>query len=86
KALSMLDAEGKIASVIVQLADEIGRIKKGQVEIQKLPFQHDMANMAGTSRETISRTMHIFAKKGFVEFDRNGLKILDYEKFKEAYL
>ncbi|MDR3666114.1 MAG: Crp/Fnr family transcriptional regulator, partial [Ignavibacteriaceae bacterium] len=47
KALSMLDAEGKIASVIVQLADEIGRIKKGQVEIQKLPFQHDMANMAG---------------------------------------
>lgn len=86
KALSMKDAEGKIATVLIQLADEIGKIKHGQVEIEKLPFQHDIANMAGTSRETISRTLHSFAKKGFVELEGSGLRILNYEKFKETYI
>ncbi len=86
KALSMKDAEGKIATVLIQLADEIGKIKQGQVEIEKLPYQHDIANMAGTSRETISRTLHTFAKKGFVELEGSGLRILNYEKFKETYI
>ena len=82
KALSMKDAEGKIATVLIQLADEIGKIKQGHVEIEKLPYQHDIANMAGTSRETISRTLHTFAKKGFVELEGSGLRILNYQKFK----
>ena len=86
KALSMHDAEGKIATVLIKLADDLGVIKQGQVEIEKLPYQHEIANMAGTSRETISRTLHSFAKKGFVELDGSGLRILNYEKFKEAYI
>lgn len=85
KSLSLKDAEGKVATVILQLADDIGKIRQGTVEIEKLPFQHDLANMAGTSRETISRTLHSFAKKGMVELDGSKLRILDYEKFKELY-
>ncbi len=85
KSLSLKDAEGKVATVILQLADDIGKIKQGTVEIEKLPFQHDLANMAGTSRETISRTLHSFAKKGMVELDGSRLRIMDYEKFKELY-
>ena len=85
KSLSLKDAEGKVATVILQLADDIGKIKHGTVEIEKLPFQHDLANMAGTSRETISRTLHSFAKKGMVELDGSRLRILDYEKFKELF-
>lgn len=85
KALSLKDAEGKVATVILQLADDIGKIKQGKVEIEKLPLQQDLANMAGTSRETISRTIHSFAKKGLVEIDGSKLRIIDYEKFKEMY-
>ncbi len=85
KSLSLKDAEGKVATVILQLADDIGKIKQGTVEIEKLPYQHDLANMAGTSRETISRTLHSFAKKGMVELDGSRLRIIDYEKFKEMY-
>lgn len=58
KSLSLKDAEGKVATVLLQLADDIGVIKQGIVEIEKLPLQQDLANMAGTSRETISRTLH----------------------------
>lgn len=86
KALSLKDAEGKVATVILQLADDMGKIKQGVVEIEKLPLQQDLANMAGTSRETISRTLHTFAKKGMVELDGSKLRILNYEKFKETYV
>ena len=85
KSLSLKDAEGKVAIVILQLADDIGKIRQGAVEIERLPFQHDLANMAGTSRETISRTLHTFAKKGLVELDGSRLRILNYEKFKELF-
>jgi CRP-like cAMP-binding protein len=85
KSLSLKDAEGKVATVILQIADDIGKIKHGKVEIEKLPLQQDLANMAGTSRETISRTLHSFAKKGLVEMDGNKLIITDYEKFKELF-
>lgn len=85
KSLSLKDAEGKVATVILQLADDIGKIKQGVVEIDKLPFQHDLANMAGTSRETISRTLHTFAKKGLIELEGTKLRIINYEKFKEMF-
>ncbi|MCX6168204.1 MAG: Crp/Fnr family transcriptional regulator [Ignavibacteriales bacterium] len=86
KALSLKDAEGKVASVLLQLADEVGKIKQGKVEIDKLPLQQDLANMAGTSRETISRTLHSFAKKGLIELEGSKLRILDYEKFKGMFI
>ena len=85
KALSLKDAEGKVATVLLQLADDVGKIKHGVVEIEKLPFQHELANMAGTSRETISRTLHAFAKKGFIELEGSKLRIVEYEKFKELF-
>ncbi len=85
KSLSLKDAEGKVATVILQLADDIGKIRKGIVEIEKLPYQHDLANMAGTSRETISRTLHSFAKKGLIELEGSKLRIPNYEKFKEMF-
>jgi len=85
KALSLKDAEGKVATVLLQLADDFGKIRQGIVEIDHLPFQQELANMAGTSRETISRTLHSFAKKGFIELDGSKLRIIDYEKFKEMF-
>ena len=85
KSLSLRDAEGKVASVILQLAEDIVKIKNGKVEIERLPVQHDLANMAGTSRETISRTINSFAKRGLIELEANRLRIVDFEKFKELF-
>ena len=85
KALSLKDAEGKVATVLLQLADDVGKIRQGVVEIDHLPLQQELANMAGTSRETISRTLHSFAKKGWVQLDGSRLRITDYEKFKEMF-
>ncbi|MDA3861093.1 MAG: Crp/Fnr family transcriptional regulator [Melioribacteraceae bacterium] len=85
KALSLKDAEGKVATVLLQIAEYSGKIKAGVVEISELPIQQDLANMAGTSRETISRTLHSFAKRGFVELEGNKLRIVNFEEFKENF-
>jgi CRP/FNR family cyclic AMP-dependent transcriptional regulator len=85
KALSLKDAEGKVAAVILQVANDIGKIKQGKVEIEKLPMYRDLANMAGTSRETLSRTFRSFAKKGLIEQEGYKLTIVDFEKFKEYF-
>ena len=48
-------------------------------------MHQDIANMAGTSRETISRTFRSFIKKGLIEHEGTKLRILNYEKFKEYF-
>ena len=44
----------------------MGVIRKGKVTIQNLPFQQDIANMAGTSRETVSRVLKILENKNII--------------------
>lgn len=83
RSLSLKASESKVASVLMQLINDSGKISNGKIEIQKLPLQKELADMAGTSRETISRTLHSFAKKGLIELHGSNLKITDFEKFKE---
>ena len=45
KALSLKDAEGKVATVILQLAEDLGKIKQGVVEIEKLPHPGVLAGL-----------------------------------------
>ena len=63
--------------------DEYGVVKEGAIEIEQLPTQQELAEMAGTSRETISRTIHSFSKKGLIEIEGQKLRIKNYDKFKE---
>jgi CRP/FNR family transcriptional regulator, cyclic AMP receptor protein len=85
KSLSLKDAVGRVANVIIQLADDSGKIKQGQVIIPDFPLQQDLANMAGTSRETISRTIHQFIREGLLEQRGNSIIITNFEKFKSTY-
>jgi CRP-like cAMP-binding protein len=56
------------------------------VIIEDLPLQQDMANMAGTSRETVSRMIHQFVEKGHISLEGNKLTITNYEEFRKSYL
>jgi CRP/FNR family cyclic AMP-dependent transcriptional regulator len=86
KSLSLKDAEGRVANVMLILADDVGIFRKGKVEIDDLPLQQDIANMAGTSRETVSRMIHLFIEGGEVQMKGNKLIINDYEAFRKKYL
>jgi CRP-like cAMP-binding protein len=85
KSLSLQDAAGKVASTILRLADDAGIIKHGMVEISEMPLQQDLANMSGTSRETISRVIKSLCQDGYLKKESGKLIILDYNKFKEHF-
>lgn len=85
KSLSLKDAAGRVANVLIMLADELGMFRKGQVEIDELPLQQDLANMAGTSRETVSRMLHQFIRDGQITLDGNKVIIHNYEAFRKEH-
>ena len=85
KSLSLQNATGKVASTLLRIADDSGKIYMGQVEIPRLPPQQDLANMAGTSRETISRVLKALEKKGYLKKKGSRLIILDYESFRSDF-
>jgi CRP/FNR family transcriptional regulator, cyclic AMP receptor protein len=85
KSLSLQNATGKVASTLLRIADDSGKIHMGQVEIPRLPPQQDLANMAGTSRETISRVIKALTKEGYLKKEGSRLIILDYELFRSEF-
>ena len=86
KSLSLKDAAGRVANVVLMLADDIGIFRKGKVEIEDLPLQQDIANMAGTSRETVSRMLNMFVEKGQIQLDGSKLTIQDYDAFRKEHV
>ena len=80
-SLSLSDAEKRIALCIIRFADEQGVIQNGKVSIPKTPIQQDIANMAGTSRETVSRALGLLEKEDLIERHGRELIIRDYKKF-----
>ena len=82
EALSLSDAEHRIGVSILNLAEDMGVIRNGKVTIQNLPFQQDIANMAGTSRETVSRVMKTFEDRNLILKEGHTVIIPDYLFFK----
>ena len=85
EALSLSDAEHRIGVSLLNLAEDMGVIRKGKVPIQNLPFQQDIANMAGTSRETVSRVLKILENKNMIFKEGHTLVIPDYGFFKQIF-
>lgn len=85
KSLSLQDAKGRVANTLLRIAEDYGVFRKGQVEISELPLQQDLANMAGTSRETISRVIKTLIQQAYLKKERGKVIIIDYEKFKSIF-
>ncbi|HHE46954.1 MAG TPA: Crp/Fnr family transcriptional regulator [Bacteroidetes bacterium] len=84
-SLSLLDAKGRVAATLIRLAEDIGKVREGKVQVDELPLQRDLANIAGTSRETISRVIKRFEDEGHCLVDHNTLIFNDFENFKKTY-
>lgn len=84
-SLSLSDAEKRIALCLLRFADEKGIIKNGEVKILKIPIQQDIANMAGTSRETVSRALNILEKENFIRRIGRELVIKSYNRFVKEF-
>ena len=85
ESLSLSDSEHRIAITLIRFAQELGTIKQGDVRINNLPFQQDIANMAGTSRETVSRTLKLLEEKNLVQKDGKDLIIYKFDEFRQLF-
>ena len=85
KSLSLSDAEHRIGIALHRIAEDMGTFKMGEVVIKKLPFQQDIANMAGTSRETVSRMLKNLEGKGLMKRDGRCLTIHNYASFTRLF-
>lgn len=85
ESLSLSDSEHRIGITLIRLAAELGTIKQGDVTVKNLPYQQDIANMAGTSRETVSRTLKLLEDKKLVRRENRNLTIYNYDAFRQAF-
>ena len=85
KSLSLSDAEHRIGIALHRISEDVGIFRKGEVIIAQLPFQQDIANMAGTSRETVSRMLKNLNKKGLIKREGRKLIIYDYAAFTRLF-
>lgn len=82
KSLTLKDARGKVANTLIRMAEDIGIVKDGKMQILNLPLQRDIANLAGTSRETVSRLLTKFEEEGLIQRQGDTLIFNSFEEFK----
>lgn len=71
-ALVLLDVLGRVAKLLLELADE----EDGTTVTRKLTH-HTIAQMVGSSRETVSRTMRDLMERNLIEVTRRAIVIRD---------
>ncbi len=72
--LALLDVYARVARTIRDLAQKQGEPVDGGLLIKERPTQQEMAGLIGTSRETVSRALSDFTRRGLLEMQ--GRQIL----------
>jgi CRP/FNR family transcriptional regulator/CRP/FNR family cyclic AMP-dependent transcriptional regulator len=78
--LSLMSVYGRIAEVLLGIARDSGERHADMVVIRNRPTHQTIADMAGTSRETVSRVLSQLQKKHYISMDRKKIVILNEEK------
>lgn len=79
--LALLDVYGRVARLLIELAKKEGETTDEGIVITSRPTQQDIASMIGTSRETVSRVLSEFQRRGFLQMQ--GKKIVLSHGFAE---
>jgi CRP-like cAMP-binding protein len=76
--LVLLDVTGRVSRVLLELADE----HDGERVPRKITH-HMLAQMIGSSRETVSRTLRELADQGLIQVSRKDIAILDRSRLED---
>jgi CRP-like cAMP-binding protein len=78
-SLVLLDVNGRVADLLLRTADD-----EGGSRITKKITHHVIAQMIGSSRETVSRTMRDFVERGLIQVSRKDITLLDRPSLERA--
>lgn len=78
------DVFHRVIRALLRLAAEYGEEREDGIFIYMPVTNQDFANMVGTSRETINRTLNQLKKEHLLDINRQGILIYDLEALREA--
>lgn len=78
------DVQAKLAALLLELGDEYGVESDEGLQIGLKITHQEMANLIGSTRETISLTLAQFKKKGLLNMNGRTVVLLDQEGLKAA--
>lgn len=85
KNLALKNTHSRLASRLFKLSREYG-VEMGEGIFIKASFTHqDLANMIGTSRETVSRILRDFEKSGAIKIVRQKITIISMDQLKKMF-
>jgi len=74
EGLALLDVTSRISETLLQLADDQGKDTAEGIAIDSRPTHQELANMSGTTRETVSRALKRLEDQGYISC--RGRKII----------
>jgi CRP/FNR family transcriptional regulator/CRP/FNR family cyclic AMP-dependent transcriptional regulator len=77
--LALLDVTSRISETLLQLADEHGTETDDGVLLKSRPTHQQIANMSGTTRETVSRVLKRLEKQGYISTEGRTITIVHEE-------
>ncbi|HEY3426509.1 MAG TPA: helix-turn-helix domain-containing protein, partial [Negativicutes bacterium] len=81
--LALNDVMARTAEMLLQLGRENGRINlQGYLEITLEFSRQDLANLVGTTRETVTRMLSSLKKDKIIDYDGRKIMILNTDRLK----
>jgi CRP/FNR family transcriptional regulator, cyclic AMP receptor protein len=78
--LIFTDVPGRVARQLLQLARRFGIQEHGALRVTHDLTQEEIAQLVGSSRETVNKTLSDFAQRGWIQLDRKSVLISDTER------
>jgi len=78
--LALHDAYGRMAGLLLQFSQREGKKTRDGVLLDLELTRQELANMIGTTRETVTRILSRFQKDGILTLDKQRIIIRDEEK------
>ncbi|KAA0111069.1 Crp/Fnr family transcriptional regulator [Mycolicibacterium sp. P1-5] len=78
--LVLTDAPGRVAKLLLRLAQRFGVQRDGSVLVNHDLTQDEIAQLVGSSRETVNTVLSDFSNRGWIELHSKGLLISDTER------
>jgi len=87
ESLALLDVTGRIAGILLQLAEDKPEERHDGIVIKSRPTHQALANMAGTTRETVTRILKQLERKQYISIEGKDIVIINPDRFKrDLYL
>lgn len=85
KLLALSDSQAKVAQALDYLTERYGRQTDRGWEVALEINRQDLANMAGTTRETVSRVFRTLKDDGVIDDDERRLVVRDRRRLRDYF-